>query len=81
MPEPKFKKRRKDQKIKSSDGVTRVKPIKTVGTDPTSGELVQNMVVKRADGTIVTTRYSDGKKIGETIQPKVLKKKKVKKTT
>jgi hypothetical protein len=73
------KKRRKDQKVKNTDGITRVKPIKNVGTDPTSGEKIQNVVVKRADGAVITTRYSDGKKIGETYQPKVLKKKRVKK--
>jgi len=75
----KQKKRRKDQKIKNTDGTTRVKPIKNVGTDPTSGESVQNMVVKRADRTIETTRYSGGKEIGKTAQPKVLKKKRIKK--
>ena len=72
-------KRRKDQKIKSSDGITRVKPVRDVGTDPTSGKKIQNVVVKRADGSTTTTRYADGEQIGQTYTPKKIRKKRVKK--
>tara|TARA_Y100000401_G_scaffold86636_1_gene71944 strand:+ start:698 stop:1255 length:558 start_codon:yes stop_codon:yes gene_type:complete len=73
-------KRRKDIKVKNTDGITRVKPIKNVGTDPETGKKIQNIVVKRADGAVITTRYADGEKVGETTSySKVLKKKKPKK--
>ena len=72
-------KRRKDQKIKSSDGITRVKPVRDVGTDPTSGKKIQNVAVKRADGSVTTTRYADGEQIGQTYQPKKMRKKRVRK--
>ena len=73
------KKRRKDIKVKNTDGITRVKPIKNVGTDPETGKKIQNVIVKRADGAIITTRYADGEKVGETYQPKKMKKKRIKK--
>ena len=72
-------KRRKDQKIKTSEGIIRVKPIKNVGTDPETGKSIQNVAVKRADGSITTTRYADGEQIGQTYQPKKMRKKRVKK--
>ena len=74
-----YQKRRKDIKVKNTDGVTRVKPIKTVGTDPETGKKVQNVVVKRADGSVYTTRYADGEPVGTTYQPKKMKKKRIKK--
>jgi len=74
-----YQKRRKDRKIQNSDGISRVKPIKNVGTDPDTGKKIQNVVVKRADGATITTRYADGEKVGETYQPKKMKMKKVKK--
>jgi len=73
------KKRRKDIKVKNTDGISRVKPIKNVGTDPDTGKKIQNVVVKRADGATITTRYADGEKVGETYQPKKMKKKRIKK--
>ena len=73
------KKRRKDIKVKNSDGITRVKPIQNVGTDPDTGKKIQNIRIKRADGATITTRYADGEKVGETYQPKKMKMKKVKK--
>ena len=73
------KKRRKDIKVKNTDGISRVKPIKNVGTDPETGKKIQNVIVKRADGATITTRYADGEKVGETYQPKKMKKKRIKK--
>ena len=76
MPAP--KKRRTDRKIKNSDGITRVKPVRNIGTDE-DGRKIQNIVIKRADGSVHTDRYADGEKIGSTYQPKAMKKKKIKK--
>ena len=67
MPAP--KKRRTDRKIKNSDGITRVKPVRNIGTDE-DGRKIQNIVIKRADGSVHTDRYADGEKIGSTYQPK-----------
>lgn len=72
-------KRRKDTKVKNTDGISRVKPIQEVGTDPETGKKVQNIIVKRADGAVITTRYSGGEKIGETTSFPKMKKKKIKK--
>ena len=72
------KKRRKDTKVKNSDGITRVKPIKDVGLDE-DGRKIQNIAIKRADGSTTTDRYADGEKIGSTYNPKKLRKKKIKK--
>ena len=72
------KKRRKDIKVKNTDGISRVKPVKTLGEDE-KGRTIQNVTVKRADGATITTRYADGEKIGETYQPKKMRKKRIKK--
>ena len=39
-------KRRKDTKVKNTDGISRVKPIQEVGTDPETGKKIQNIIVK-----------------------------------
>ena len=78
MAEKKYKKRRKDIKVKNSDGITRVKPVRNIGKDE-KGRNIQNIAIKRADGSVTTDRYADGEKIGSTYQPKVLRKKKIKK--
>tara|TARA_R100001510_G_C7642156_1_gene199748 strand:+ start:1030 stop:1590 length:561 start_codon:yes stop_codon:yes gene_type:complete len=71
-------KRRKDTKVKNTDGISRVKPIQEVGTDPETGKKIQNIIVKRADGAVITTRYADGEKVGETTSyKKILKKKRI----
>lgn len=75
---PLYKKRRTDRKIKNSDGITRVKPVRNIGKDE-DGRQIQNIVIKRADGSIHTDRYADGEKVGSTYQPKKMKMKKVRK--
>ena len=72
------KKRRTDTKVRNSDGLTRVKPIKNLGKDE-QGREIQNLSVKRSDGATTTKRYADGKEIGETYTPKKLKPKKMRK--
>tara|TARA_R100001463_G_scaffold94617_1_gene149216 strand:- start:555 stop:1094 length:540 start_codon:yes stop_codon:yes gene_type:complete len=71
-------KRKKDIKVKNSDGITRVKPVRNVGTDE-DGRKIQNIAIKRSDGSTTTTRYADGQEIGQTYQPKKMRKKRVKK--
>jgi len=65
---------KKDQKVNTSDGIARVKPIKTLEDGKT-----QNMIVKKSDGSTVTTRYANGKVVDTTYNPKKMRPKKPKK--
>lgn len=62
----------------SKIGTVRIKPAKKVGKND-KGELVQNIVRKYPDGSKSTERFAGGKRVGETITPKTLRKKKVRK--
>ena len=69
------KKRRKDVKVKNTDGITRVKPIKNVGKDGR----VQTQQIKYADGSSHYNRYEDGEMVDQLYTPKKMRKKKPKK--
>ena len=68
-------KRRKDIKVKNTDGTTRVKPIKNVGKDGR----VQVQQIKYADGSSHYNRYEDGEMVDQLYTPKKMRKKKTKK--
>ena len=69
------RKRRKDVKVKNTDGITRVKPIKNVGKDGR----VQTQQIKYADGSSHYNRYEDGEMVDQLYTPKKMRKKKPKK--
>lgn len=77
MPGP--KKRRSDIKVKNSDGISRVKPIRNLGKNE-EGKSIQALTVKRSDGSTNTTRYIGGEEKDKNYNPKKMRVKKAKKT-
>ena len=68
----------KNKKVKLTDGVAVVMPIKKLGNDE-DGKLVQNMGVINPDKSTVTNRFVDGKMVDQNYNPKKMKVKKMRK--
>ena len=68
----------KNKKVKLTDGVAVVMPIKKLGNDE-DGKLVQSMGVINPDKSTVTNRFVDGKMVDQNYNPKKMKVKKMRK--
>jgi hypothetical protein len=70
--------RRKDQLVKLSDGIARVKKMKYLGKNE-DGERINTQVIKNPDKSTVTNRYKSGNLVASDYNPKKMKVKKIKK--
>ena len=70
--------RRKDQLVKLTDGIARVKKMKYLGKNE-DGERVNTQVIKNPDKSTVTNRYKDGDLVERDYNPKKMKVKKARK--
>ena len=68
----------KNEKVKLTDGVAVVKPVKKLGNNE-DGKLVQNMEVINPDKSTITNRFVDGKMVDQNYNPKKMKVKKMRK--
>jgi len=69
---------KKDEKINTSEGIARVKPVKNLGTNE-AGKKVQAFTVKKEDGATITNRFEDGEQTDMSYNPKKMKVKKMRK--
>jgi len=78
MPDPKISNRRKDQLVKLTDGIARVKKVKYIGKNEEDKRINTQKIVN-PDKSTVTNRYEESELVASDYNPKKMKVKKTKK--